>query len=112
MRAMSVAMPMLATYANVVAICGGFFVAFLYLGLGANIYFPQVWRALTAKDVLLGVVKSVCFGWIIVLSAARAGLLAKGGAQAVGHATTRAVVRSIFWIIVADAAFSMAFYFA
>lgn len=110
-RAMTLCLPALTVYANVIGIVGGFVVALLYLGLGPDIYFRQVWRALVTLDVVTGLLKSVVFGWIIVLLGAYRGSTAYGGAEAVGRVTTQAVVDSIFWVIVADAIFSILFYF-
>lgn len=55
-------------------------------------------------------VKAVVFGWLITMISCHKGLTAVGGADAVGHATTSSVVISISSIIVADCAFSFAFY--
>ena len=110
-QALTLTLPALVIYANLIGILGGLFVAMVYLDLGAEIYLKQAWRALVPLDVLTGLLKSVVFAWIIVLVAAHEGLKAYGGADAVGRSTTASVVRSIFVVIVADALFSLVFYF-
>lgn len=107
----SVTMPLLVAFANLFGILGGFAIASLYLGIGAGAYWDQVADALVLKDVVTGLVKSVAFAWIIVLIAAHYGFQARGGAESVGRVTTASVVASIFWVIVADALFSLLFYF-
>ena len=49
------------------------------------------------------------FAAIIAIVGCYQGFRTKGGADSVGRQTTRAVVQSIFLVIVADALFSVAF---
>jgi len=109
--AMSFTMPCLTIYASALGITGGFVVALLYLDIGAQTYWTQALSALELSDVMVGSLKSIAFAWIIVLLAAHRGFSARGGAESVGRVTTTAVVSSIFWVIVADAFFSLVFYF-
>ncbi|MFT7623719.1 MAG: phospholipid/cholesterol/gamma-HCH transport system permease protein [Myxococcota bacterium] len=111
LQAMTICLPALVVYANVIGIVGGFAVAFLYLDLSATVYFTQAWGALVPLDIFTGMLKSLVFGWLIVLIAAHNGFAAHGGAESVGAATTRSVVSGIFWVIVSDAVFSVVFYF-
>jgi phospholipid/cholesterol/gamma-HCH transport system permease protein len=60
-------------------------------------------------DIPKGLVKAATFGLIITIVACRQGLKANGGALGVGIATTRAVVLSIFTIIVANLCFAILF---
>lgn len=110
-QALTVSMPALTIYANVVGILGGAMVAWAYLDIGPLIYLRQSWGALVLLDIGTGLLKSVVFAWIIVLVGAHSGFSAHGGAESVGQVTTQSVVRSIFWVIVADAVFSLLFYF-
>ncbi|TNF38154.1 MAG: ABC transporter permease [Deltaproteobacteria bacterium] len=108
---MTVTMPLLVAFANFFGVIGGFLVSILYLGVGPGAFWSQVGDALFLKDVATGLTKSVAFAWIIVLIAAHRGFSARGGAESVGRVTTASVVSSIFWVIVADAVFSILFYF-
>lgn len=110
-QAMTMTMPALVVFANLLGIIGGFLAAWLYLGLGPSTFFNQVIKSLVLKDIWTGLLKSVAFAWVIVLIAANRGFRVHGGAEAVGLVTTASVVSSIFWVIVVDAAFSMIFYF-
>ena len=110
-QAMTMTMPGLTVMANVLGIFGGFLVAVLYMDLGAGTFMGQLLESLVLQDILSGLIKSTAFAWIIVLVAAHNGFGAYGGAESVGLATTRSVVSSIFWVIVADALFNMLFYF-
>ena len=53
-------------------------------------------------DVVMGVLKSLSFGYAIPIIAAHAGLSAHGGSEGVGAATTRSVVNCSFAVIVLD----------
>jgi phospholipid/cholesterol/gamma-HCH transport system permease protein len=53
-------------------------------------------------DVVMGVMKSLSFGYAIPIIAAHSGLSAHGGSEGVGSATTRSVVNCSFAVIVLD----------
>jgi len=110
-QAISITMPGLTIFANLLGIFGGFLVAVLYMDLGVFSFLEALVDSLVMKDVVTGIIKSVAFAWLIVLIAAHHGFQAYGGAESVGRVTTDSVVSSIFWVIVADAGFNMLFYF-
>ena len=110
-KAITLTMPALTIFSSALGIFGGFIIAILYLDLGGSVFWNQVIRSLIVKDLVTGLVKSVAFAWIIVLVSAYYGFRAYGGAESVGRVTTQSVVASIFWVIVADAGFSLLFYF-
>jgi len=58
-----------------------------------------------------GLIKSVVFAWLIVLTAAAYGFRTRGGAADVGRATTASVVTSIFLVVLADSILGLIFYF-
>ena len=66
----------------------------------------QTISLLTTGDVYQGVAKSFVFAVLITLIGVSTGFSVSGGAEGVGRATTRAVVLSICYIIIADAIFS------
>ena len=107
----TVTQPLLTMFANVIAIFGGFLVAVFYLDIGPAAFFNRLREAVFLKDIITGLVKSVVFANIIVSIGALCGLRTGGGADAVGRSTTSSVVAGIFTVIVADAAFSLLFYF-
>lgn len=109
--AISLTQPMLTVMADLLGIVGGMIVAMAYLGLGPGVFLDRLVDALVLKDILTGLVKSVSFASIIVFVSAYRGFRVRGGAEGVGLATTASVVQSIFMVIVADAFFSIVFYF-
>jgi phospholipid/cholesterol/gamma-HCH transport system permease protein len=109
--ALIIVMPCLVMFANAVGIFGGFLIGTINLGIGAQTYINQTIQALYLSDILSGLVKAIVFGAVIANVGVFEGLGVRGGAEQVGQATTRAVVKSILFVIIADAVFTALFYF-
>ncbi|GAB7079459.1 MlaE family ABC transporter permease [Megalodesulfovibrio paquesii] len=104
--AMLIMMPVLTVWADFVGIlCAGIF-SDMALGLRAADYFNQTANFLTLRDFFSGVVKSVGFGMTITIVCCWQGFMAFAGAADVGLRTTKAVVQSIFIIILLDLYFT------
>ena len=109
-QAMTITVPLL-TFASVFAgILSGFVIAILYIKMPISLFFSELHDGIPLKLLWQCAVKSMVFGWIITLVACQKGFAARGGADAVGKATTACVVFSISAIIIADAIFSFIFY--
>jgi phospholipid/cholesterol/gamma-HCH transport system permease protein len=104
-------MPLLTVMSNVAGIVGGYVVGVIGLDLGSDAYLSQTVQALFISDVFTGLVKSVVFAVIIGIVGCYRGFTVRGGPEAVGRATTSAVVTSIILCIVANACFTAFFYF-
>jgi phospholipid/cholesterol/gamma-HCH transport system permease protein len=111
MIALLLTQPLLTIVANTIAIFGGLLVAMLYLDIAPQAFVGRLQEALSLKDIWTGLIKSVVFAWLIVLTGTLSGLHTRGGPDAVGRSTTRSVVAAIFAIVVADALASLVFYF-
>ena len=109
--AMLVMMPCL-TVAGVFSgiLAGGVFVYFS-LGMTLLMYFRRTAAILLLRDIVSGLVKAVVFGSIIVHVGCLEGFRVRGGPEEVGRATTDAVVKSIFLVILADLVCTAFFYF-
>ena len=94
--------PLLTLFSDVFAILGGLIVGVGMLDLTVNGYMTQTIKTLSLFDVFWGVAKSGIFALLISLTGCLRGFQVRGGASAVGRATTSAVVTSIFLIILAD----------
>jgi phospholipid/cholesterol/gamma-HCH transport system permease protein len=97
-----VAGPLLAVMAMVLGVVGGLTIGMLVLDLDPVTYYHQTVRLLRVGSFFNGMSKAVIYSALVGLIACYTGLSIKGGAMAVGRATTRTVVVSIFSIIVAD----------
>ena len=98
--------PLLTVIADLVGILGGLLVGITELDLTVVQYTIETVHAVTLLDFGSGVVKSLVFACIIALVGVSNGFSVVGGAEGVGRATTRAVVVSISYIVVADMIFT------
>ena len=93
-------------FSMAMGILGGVFVM-LSLGFPLRLIYTQLVSSLAVSDIVLGVVKGVVFGIIVAAVGCLRGLQTQKGPSAVGESTTRAVVSSILFIIIADAVFAV-----
>jgi phospholipid/cholesterol/gamma-HCH transport system permease protein len=105
--ALSLMMPLLCVYADVVAWFGGAFVAVGMLELNPTQFWLESKQSVALTDIALGISKSLVFGVIIAVCGCMQGIHAGKNAAAVGQAATSAVVLSIVWIVVADGLFAV-----
>jgi len=108
--ALSITQPLLTVVSCLAGIGSGLVVGLFFFDLSPANFLGELRTAVPFNYVWQAAVKSVTFSWIIALIAASKGLGVRGGADAVGRATTECVVHCIFAIILADAAFSFIFY--
>jgi phospholipid/cholesterol/gamma-HCH transport system permease protein len=99
--------PLLTFFSDLFGILGGMTVGVLGLDLTIHTYAELTSWALEVFDVVSGVVKSMVFAVLIAGIGCQRGFQASGGAEAVGNATTSAVVAGLFLIIVADSTFAI-----
>ena len=104
-------LPLLTVYADAIGILGGYAVSVYKLGLSHALYIKMSFDPLALKDIFTGLFKTLIFASIISIISCYEGMRVQGGAVGVGSATTRAVVLSFILIIVADAFFTVIFYF-
>jgi phospholipid/cholesterol/gamma-HCH transport system permease protein len=102
-----IVVPLLTLFSDIFAIAGGLIVGITMLDLTSGAYMSQTIKTLTLFDVFWGLLKSGVFAFLIAWIGCLRGFQARGGAAAVGRATTSAVVSSIFLIILTDALFSV-----
>jgi phospholipid/cholesterol/gamma-HCH transport system permease protein len=105
--ALTLMMPLLCIYADVVAWFGGAFVAVGMLDLNPTLFWQESKQSIALTDLGLGISKSLVFGAIIAICGCMQGIRAGKNAAAVGQAATSAVVLSIVWIVVADGIFAV-----
>lgn len=109
--ALSIMLPLLTLYADIVGIFGGYLICVYKLGIASSLYLNVTFDALLFKDVFTGLFKTIFFGMIIALVSCYQGFNVEGGAEGVGKATTRSVVTTFILIIAADCFFTAVFYF-
>ena len=106
LAALTVVGPALTLMATFIGIAGGFVVAALIQNTAPATFWNHIVYRVEIGDFAQGLAKSVVFAWIIGLTGSHLGLRTGTDATAVGRATTRSVVVSIFFIILVDALFA------
>jgi phospholipid/cholesterol/gamma-HCH transport system permease protein len=96
-------MPLLCLYADLMGILGGFIVGVSMLDLSMVEYYNQTKAAVTLNDLWIGIVQSAVFGILVAIAGCLRGMQCGRSASAVGDAATSAVVTGIVAIIIATA---------
>jgi phospholipid/cholesterol/gamma-HCH transport system permease protein len=109
--AMIVMLPCLTIWANSMGILGGALFGVAQADFTWVRYIQASLDALFLRDIGTGLVKSVMFGITITAVGCYEGLSTGAGAEQVGRSTTRAVVVSIFLVILVDLVFTTLFFF-
>lgn len=101
--------PLLVFWSDLFATLGAMAMAKGMLGVGYIEFLQQLKETLGIRQYWIGLSKAPAFSLLIALVGCFQGLQVQGSANSVGSYTTKSVVQAIFLIIVADAAFSIAF---
>ena len=104
----TVMFPIVVGLAMIVGVAAGWVASVALLDLSTTQFVKGVRLFFDEFDVRYGMVKSASFGFAVTLIGCSAGMSAMGGAQGVGRAATRAVVRSAVAILVLDAFWAVA----
>jgi phospholipid/cholesterol/gamma-HCH transport system permease protein len=105
-----VVIPCLTLFSNAFGILAGGVFMKAATGMTFGIFLRSVTQTLALRDVMIGLLKSLAFATIIVQVGCLEGFSVKGGPDAVGRAATAAVVKSTFFVILADVGFTTFFY--
>ncbi len=104
-----IALPLLTVLADLAGLAGGALIAIGSLDISATQFLERVAYSTGLDDFYAGLVKAPFFALLIAMVSILRGLQVKHGAEELGQLTTKAVVQSIFLIIVADAYFTTLF---
>ena len=97
----TIIMPFLSMFADIMGILGGASVGTLMLGIPLGEYIRLSSNAINLTNFLIGIFHGYVYGWIIALCGCYYGVHCGNNADSVGTATTKAVVASIVWIVIA-----------
>ncbi|NIR47206.1 ABC transporter permease [candidate division KSB1 bacterium] len=103
-------MPFLTILADILGIAGGMVIAFFYMDITPRAFLNRMEDVLYFRDIVTGLIKSLVFSTIIVVTGSYFGFRAARGAEEVGKVTTAAVVLAISLVIVADSILGLMFY--
>ncbi len=104
-----IALPLLVVLTDIASMFGGMVMSNAFLGISYAEFMQELGRAVSPNNYIIGLVKTPFFAIIISTVGCYRGLMVKGNAASIGEETTKSVVYGIFFIIVADAMFSILF---
>ena len=109
MIALMLMMPLLVVYADLMGILGGAVVAIAILDLTFMEYYIQLVKAVSLADFGAGIFMGIVFGVIVAVIGCLNGIKCGRSSQAVGLATTSAVVTAMVMIVIACAMLTVLF---
>lgn len=109
MIALFLALPLLVFFSMIMGLIGGMMISMLIIDLSPLQFWSSFHKSISPSTFWVGISKAPFFAIIISLVGCYRGMQVKGSAESVGLMTTRAVVESIFLVIVVDALMSIFF---
>ena len=109
MLALVLVMPAMVLYSDIVGITAGMFVSVTAFDIGTFEYYQQTVRSMEWSHIWVGVIKGTIYGMLIAFAGCLRGMQCGRSAQAVGEATTSAVVTSILFIVIAASLLTILF---
>ncbi|HWR88743.1 MAG TPA: ABC transporter permease [Dissulfurispiraceae bacterium] len=103
MLALSLMMPLLSLYADLLGVLGGVVIGVFMLDLNFMEYYLKTQESVKVNDFWVGLFSAAVFGVLVALSGCLRGMQCGRSASAVGEAATSAVVTGIVSIVVATA---------
>ncbi|RKY04168.1 ABC transporter permease, partial [Candidatus Poribacteria bacterium] len=102
--ACTIMLPILTAFSDCLAILGGMGTSTLLFGLNPRFFLQQAKSAIHLNDLIVGIVKSACFGMAIATISCYKGLAVNPaeGAEGVGRATTGSAVVSFMVVLIID----------
>jgi len=104
-----IALPLLTMWADIWGVIGGMLMANNMLGVTFHDFLDRFQREIPLRSLFIGLGKAPVFALLIASIGCFQGIQVEGSAESVGVKTTRSVVLGIFFIILADAFFSILF---
>jgi phospholipid/cholesterol/gamma-HCH transport system permease protein len=107
--ALVITLPLLTFFADIMGLIGGAAISQFLLDVSPAQYLARLLQVVDGSDLFVGLFKAPIFAFFIAVIGCMHGLKVSGSAESVGRETTRAVVKSIFLVLVLDAFFSILF---
>lgn len=106
---LAIVLPLLTVWADIFGVFGGMVMSNNMLNISWYDFLHRFPQVIPIRNLYIGLGKAPVFALIIASIGTYEGMNVSGSAESVGKNTTRSVVLSIFFIIVADAIFSILF---
>ncbi len=107
--ALSISLPLLVFFADVIGILGGMVIAYTSLDVSFVEFITRLGNEVPVKHFIMGVFKAIFFGFAIAIIGCYRGFQVQNNTTSIGKYTTISVVNSIFVVILIDAVFSVIF---
>ncbi|RUR10571.1 ABC transporter permease [Legionella sp. km772] len=101
--------PLLIFWADIFSIMGAMLMSKSMLGIGYEDFLQRLKSSVGLEQLMLGLYKAPAFAILIALVGCFQGFRVESTADSLGSQTTKSVVQALFLIIIADAAFSIAY---
>jgi phospholipid/cholesterol/gamma-HCH transport system permease protein len=109
MLALVMVMPIMVLYSDIVGITAGMFVSVTSFDISTFEYYQQTVQSMEWRHIWVGVIKGTVYGMLIAFAGCLRGMQCGRSAQAVGEATTSAVVTGILFIVIAASLLTILF---
>jgi phospholipid/cholesterol/gamma-HCH transport system permease protein len=107
--ALLITLPLLTFLADVIGLAGNGIMSFFLLNASPQKYLARVQDVADLRMFFVGMIKAPVFAFLIAVIGCYQGLKVTSSAESVGRKTTLSVVQAIFFVIMADALFSIIF---
>ena len=104
--ALIIVMPLIVFFADMAAMLGEMVIVKLHLGIPFTQFIDRVYEHMEIRHIMLGLLKAPLFGLLIAIIGCYRGLQVQKGTD-IGKYTTKAVVDTIFWLIIVNAIISL-----
>jgi conserved hypothetical integral membrane protein len=108
--ALVIALPLLTVLADIVALMAAALISSTILDISFVQFFTHVQANIEFRTFAAGLIKAPFFAVVIALIGCWQGMRVSGSSASLGEHTTKAVVDSIFLVLLLDALFSILFY--
>jgi len=107
--ALVIGLPLLTFLASLSALFGALLVAWVYGGIGPDVFIARLRDAIALNTFFVGMIKAPFMAMVIGVIACIEGMAVKGSAESLGRQVTSSVVKAIFMVIVMDGLFAIFF---
>lgn len=106
--ALVVALPLLTFIGNIMCLAGGAFIAYTTMNIDLQSFVERLNDGVDIRHFYVGLIKTPFVALIIGIVGTLEGMRVQGSAESLGTHVRASVVKSIFLVIILDAAFAMA----
>lgn len=104
--ALIIVLPLIVFFADMASLIGEMVIVKIHLGISYTQFIDRIYEYVEIRHIMLGILKAPLFGILIAIVGCYRGLQVKSGTD-IGKYTTKAVVDSIFWLIIINAIISL-----